>query len=165
MESIVSDTTTLIVLGKLDRYDLLENLFKKIYIPQEVMREVSKKSDGISKKINAHSLFEIKQISDFSLLRLLDGLLDLGESEAIVLAKELHMILLIDEKKGRKIAKSMNLDIIGLLGVLILNVRKEKISKEEATVVLEAMKALKFRVSKKLEESFLLVIRRALTPS
>ncbi len=158
MESIVSDTTTLIVLGKLDRYDLLENLFKKIYIPQEVMREVSKKSDGISKKINAHRLFEIKQISDFSLLRLLDGLLDLGESEAIVLAKELHMILLIDEKKGRKIAKSMGLDIIGLLGVLILNVRKEKISKEEAVVVLEAIKALKFRVSKKLEESFLLAI-------
>ncbi len=158
MESIVSDTTTLIVLGKLDRYDLLENLFQKIYIPQEVMREVSKKSDGISKKINAHRLFEIKQISDFSLLRLLDGLLDLGESEAIVLAKELHMILLIDEKKGRKIAKSMGLDIIGLLGVLILNVRKEKISKEEAVVVLEAIKALKFRVSKKLEESFLLAI-------
>ncbi len=158
MESIVSDTTTLIVLGKLDRYDLLENLFQKIYIPQEVMREVSKKSDGISKKINAHRLFEIKQISDFSLLRLLDGLLDLGESEAIVLAKELHMILLIDEKKGRKIAKSIGLDIIGLLGVLILNVRKEKISKEEAVVVLEAMKALKFRVSKKLEESFLLAI-------
>ena len=158
MESIVSDATTLIVLGKLDRYDLLENLFKKIYIPQEVMREVSKKSDGISKKINAHHLFEIKQISDFSLLNLLDGLLDLGESEAIVLAKELHMILLIDEKKGRKIAKSMGLDIIGLLGVLILNVRKEKISKEEAVVVLEAMKALKFRVSKKLEESFLLLI-------
>ncbi len=158
MESIVSDTTTLIVLGKLDRYDLLENLFKKIYIPQEVMSEVSKKSDGISKKINAHRLFEIKQISDFSLLRLLDGLLDLGESEAIVLAKELHMILLIDEKKGRKIAKSMGLDIIGLLGVLILNVRKEKISKEEAVVVLEAIKALKFRVSKKLEESFLLAI-------
>ncbi len=41
---------------------------------------------------------------------------------------------------------------------MILNVRKEKISKEEATVVLEAMKALKFRVSKKLEESFLLAI-------
>jgi len=39
MQSIVSDTTILIVLGKLGRYDLLQNLFSKIYIPQEVMIE------------------------------------------------------------------------------------------------------------------------------
>ena len=158
MESIVSDATTLIVLGRLDRYDLLENLFRKIYIPQEVMREVSKKSDGVSKKIHTHTLFEIREIHDFSLLKLLDSLLDLGESEAIVLAKELDMILLIDEKKGRNIAKNMGLEIIGLLGVLILNVRKEKISKEEAVAVLDAMKDLNFRVSQKLEASFLLAM-------
>jgi len=158
VESIVSDATTLIVLGRLDRYDLLENLFRKIYIPQEVMREVSKKSDGVSKKIHTHTLFEIREIHDFSLLKLLDSLLDLGESEAIVLAKELDMILLIDEKKGRNIAKNMGLEIIGLLGVLILNVRKEKISKEEAVAVLDAMKDLNFRVSQKLEASFLLAM-------
>jgi len=158
VESIVSDATTLIVLGRLDRYDLLENLFRKIYIPQEVMREVSKKSDGVSKKIHTRTLFEIREIHDFSLLKLLDSLLDLGESEAIVLAKELDMILLIDEKKGRNIAKNMGLEIIGLLGVLILNVRKEKISKEEAVAVLDAMKDLNFRVSQKLEASFLLAM-------
>lgn len=159
MESIVSDTTTLIILGKLHRYDLLENLFDKIYIPNEVINEVSKKSDGVYDEIMAHVLFEIKQISNLRLLKVLDGVLDRGESEAIVLAKELNLILLIDEKKGRNIAKNMGLEIIGLLGILILNVKKEKISKNEAIVILEKIKSLKFRVSVQLEKSFLLALK------
>ena len=62
MQSIVSDTTTLIILGKLGRYDLLENLFSKIYIPQEVMREISIKSDGVYEEIEKNSLFETQKI-------------------------------------------------------------------------------------------------------
>jgi len=142
MQSIVSDTTTLIILGKLERYDLLENFFSKIYIPQEVMREIDIKSDGVYEEIEKNSLFETKEISDMALFTLLDGILDKGESEAIVLAKELGLILLIDEKKGRGIAKNMGLDIIGLLGVLILNVKKSLILKKEALVILEEIKGV-----------------------
>jgi len=158
MQSIVSDTTTLIILGKLGRYDLLENIFSKIYIPQEVMKEVNIKSDGVYEEIEQNSLFKTKEISDMALFSLLDGILDKGESEAIVLAKELSLILLIDEKKGRGIAKNMGLDIIGLLGILILNVKKSLISNREALVILEEIKGLKFRISQKLEESFLNMI-------
>jgi len=158
MQSIVSDATTLIILGKLNRYDLLKNIFNKIYIPQAVMYEVSKKLDGVYELLLEDKLFETKKIADKTLLSLLDGILDKGESEAIVLAKELQMILLIDEKKGRAIAKEMGLDIIGLLGILILNVKKEKISKNAAIEVLEDIKRLKFRVSTKLEEHFIEIL-------
>jgi len=158
MQSIVSDATTLIILGKLGRYDLLENLFSKIYIPQEVMREIDIKSDGVYEEIEKNSLFETKEIKDMALFELLDGILDRGESEAIVLAKELELILLIDEKKGRGIAKNMGLSIIGLIGVLILNVKKSLISNQEAIMVLEEIKGVKFRVSQRLEESFLEMI-------
>ena len=158
MQSIISDTTTLIILGKLKNYDLLSNLFSKIYIPKEVMNEISKKSDGVVEQIDELDLFETKEISDMQLFHFLDGILDKGESEAIVLANELNMILLIDEKKGRAIAKDMGLEIIGLLGVLILNVKKKHISKEKAKSILENIKTLEFRVSKKLEESFLMAM-------
>ncbi len=157
--TIVSDSTTLIILGKIERFDLLENLFETVYIPAEVMREISRKSDGVSTRISAHALFEIKRATDNVTLKLLDGLLDRGEREAIALAKTLKCVLLIDEKKGRAVAKTMGLDIIGLPGVLILNVKRGAITPSEAVAVLERIKQEKFRVSKKLEEHFLEVIK------
>ena len=154
-ESIVSDTTALIILGKLNRFDLFENIFQKVYIPESVFSELSKKDDDIQKMVDKNRLFCIKEITDIETFKLLDGVLDIGESEAIVLAKELQMILLIDEKKGRMVAKSMGLEIIGLLGLLLLNVKKEYTSKEDAKKMLEDIKSLNFRISIKLHEQFL----------
>lgn len=46
--------------------------------------------------------------------------LDLGESESIVLYNELKAdILIIDEKKGRTVAKSISTNLIGTLGILL----------------------------------------------
>ncbi len=154
-ESIVSDTTALIILGKLDRFDLLENIFQKVNIPKSVFNELSQKDDGIHKMVEKSKLFCIKNITDIETFKLLDGVLDYGESEAIVLAKELQMILFIDEKKGRIVAKSMGLEIIGLLGLLLLNVKKEYTSKEDAIKMIEKIKSLNFRISIKLHEQFL----------
>ena len=52
-------------------------------------------------------------------LTTLSYLLDLGESEAIMLAKNLNLPLIIDEINGRKIARQMGIPILGLLGTLI----------------------------------------------
>ncbi len=154
-ESIVSDTTALIILGKLDRFDLFENIFQKVYIPKSVFNELSQKDDGIQKMVEKNRLFCIKDITDIETFKLLDGMLDYGESEAIVLAKELQMILLIDEKKGRLIAKNMGLKIIGLLGLILLNVKKEYTSKEDAIKIIDKIKILDFRISTRLHEQFL----------
>jgi predicted nucleic acid-binding protein len=42
------------------------------------------------------------------------------QSEAIALALELNRALIIDEKKGRKIALHQGIKIIGLLGIVYL---------------------------------------------
>ncbi len=158
--SIVSDATSLIILGKLERYDLLRNIFKKIIIPQEVMREISKKTDGVYEKIIENHFFEIKKITNIALLSLLDGILDRGECEAIILANELNHLLLIDEKKGRSVAKGMGLNIIGLIGILLLNIKKGALSKKESIEIFTAIKNLNFRVSKTLEKHFLLELKK-----
>lgn len=51
--------------------------------------------------------------------------LDRGEASSIALALEIkHAVLIIDELKGRKIAKSFDLEIIGTIGVLLIANKK-----------------------------------------
>jgi predicted nucleic acid-binding protein len=62
--------------------------------------------------------------------------------------------LLIDEKKGRKIAINMGVKIIGFLGVLLLNYRHNKLNKEEIEDILHHTNNLNFRLSEKLKQDF-----------
>ena len=51
----------------------------------------------------------------------LGRLVDTGEAEAIELARELHADrLLIDERRGRRLAAQEGVAVIGLLGVVLL---------------------------------------------
>ncbi|HUR44567.1 MAG TPA: DUF3368 domain-containing protein, partial [Candidatus Saccharimonadales bacterium] len=49
------------------------------------------------------------------------SIVDIGEAEAIVLAQEIKADhLLIDERKGRRLAVQQGVPIIGLLGVVLM---------------------------------------------
>lgn len=70
--------------------------------------------------------------------------LDLGESEAIVLAKELNCdLILMDETKGRKIAKSLEIDTLGLIGILISG-EKVGLLKEIKPLIVNCVKNIIF---------------------
>jgi predicted nucleic acid-binding protein len=133
----------------------LQNIFKKVYIPKAVFQELLYDDDNVQKMILDDKLFHIKDINDIESLQLLDGVLDKGESEAIILSKESNLTLLIDEKKGRNIAKSMGLKVIGLLGLLLINAKKGYISKNETVEILENIKDLNFRISTRLHVQFM----------
>ena len=89
---VVSDTTPLISLLKINRLDLLERLFGKVFIPDAVFHELTVderfqlEADQIKKK----KFIEVKSINhpeSASILKRATGL-DQGESEAIVLTDE-----------------------------------------------------------------------------
>jgi predicted nucleic acid-binding protein len=148
---IISDSTTIITLLNINRLDVLKNLFAQVNIPQKVYDEIV-----IDEKIELDSDFFItQQIRDNELCTLLLKSLDAGESEAIVLAKEMELSLIIDEKKGRKIASRLSINIFGFLGLLILNYQKGCIAQEEIIDIYHQAKAEGFRVGKRLEEEFL----------
>ena len=142
---IVSDSTTLIILFDLNRVKLLQNIFSSIFIPKSVHGEINFK-----KNIELPSFIQVANPKKTEQLSELKMLLDDGESEAIALALELNLPLIIDEKKGRKIAKNLNISIIGLLGVVNLNVKKNHITKSEAKKFIDDAQKNNYRISQKL---------------
>jgi hypothetical protein len=74
--------------------------------------------------------------------------LDEGEAQAISLAKELGILsLLIDERKGFRVAESLGLEPIGLLGVLELCAARGWISFDDHV---ERLRATTFRFHERL---------------
>ncbi|AEE50347.1 DUF3368 domain-containing protein [Haliscomenobacter hydrossis] len=100
---------------------LLRKIFSEINIPQAVYKELLLLKDyGIEVSIFSASWIKVSSPTDSSILNDLKDILDNGEAEAIALSLELKAdLLIIDEKKGREVAKSFNLMFTGIGGVLI----------------------------------------------
>ena len=118
---VVSDTSCLVALAHIGALDLLNKTFNEIHIPSAVHAELQHlKEYGIDVSIFSASWIKVHQSSDLSLVDQLKEILDPGEAEAIALSVELKAdLLIIDEKKGREVAKSFNLAFTGIGGVLI----------------------------------------------
>lgn len=157
MKAIVSDATALIVLAKLSRTELLKSLFTSVIIPHHVKEEIIQKND-YDCSIWDDSFFIVYGVTDTSLLGSLELFLDKGESEAITLAKELSLPLLIDEKKGRKIAQTMHIDVIGLVGVIVALYRRNIINSQEAITLIDEAQLIGFRISDKLYHDFIQLV-------
>jgi predicted nucleic acid-binding protein len=155
---IISDSTTLIILFDLDRVELLSNLFPKVIIPSAVYEEITVKNSLLLPQF-----ISVQEAKECEILETLKLVLDLGESEAIALALELDSKLIIDEKKGRKIAMKQGLEIIGLLGIVYLNIKKEFISLEEAREFLDDALVHGYRISQKLIDGMFVEVEKGLT--
>ncbi len=148
-QAVVSDSTTLISLLNIDRFELLFKFSKIIIISQAVYTEVSYQNyakqvlDGFikDKRVIVKSIVDNKKLSQL-LIRL-----DLGESESILLAKKENLPLIIDEKKGRSVATEFGLKIIGLIGILLIFKKKGGLSNDEITDIVNDLRKVEFRVS------------------
>ena len=151
---IVSDTSIITNLIQVGRLTLLRHLFGEIVIPTQVFEELSKVS-GQSEIIENTEWIEIKAITNKKKFGKLIRLLDPGEAEAIVLALELKAdALLIDEKKGRKVAQEYGIIITGLLGILI-EAKEEKVISEVKPILNKLIFEVGFRISPKLYQQIL----------
>ncbi len=128
---VVSDTSPLSSLLQINSIYLLKSIYGKIILPNAVMDELNRlESKGIDlSAIKNADWIEVKSVHDFNAVENLMLELDRGESEAIVLAKEIHSdLLLMDEAKGRHIADLEGLKTIGVLGILVIAKNKKLIN-------------------------------------
>ena len=157
---IISYTTPIITLLKINQLDLLQKLFQEIYIPESVYDELTQNLKYISEsEIIKNSKFikkeSIKDHQAVSLLKRATGL-DLGESEAIILSDEKKAdLLIIDEVKGRMVAKNMGLKIMGTIGILTLAYEEAKISKNDVIKSIDIMRNTGRHISESLYNQLL----------
>jgi hypothetical protein len=148
---IVSDTTPISELAKVDHLDLLPKLFGKVVIPQGVFDELQVGEHPAAKLVQDLSWLEVVTVNNQQLVRELQQSfkLDLGESEAIALAEEIRASqLLIDERAARKVAMARKLPLIGTVGILLLAKRRGLL--DSVKDVLDEMKAQGMRISDRL---------------
>jgi len=109
----------LIALATIGQFDLLLKLFGKILIPPAVRAEVL--DENTVSAVTAADWITVRAVQNEIAAQLLRGELDAGESEAIVLARELNAdLLLIDDRSAKRKASAIELSTIGTLGVLLL---------------------------------------------
>ncbi|MCF8372773.1 MAG: DUF3368 domain-containing protein [Bacteroidales bacterium] len=129
---IISDTTAIANLIMINQLDILHKVAGDIVIPQAVADEIKALEEfEVDLSVYFNSEWIIKSSAkNQHLVQELMNMLDAGESEAIVLAKELNAdYIIIDEKHGREIAKSQGLRTIGLVGILHQAKQKKVIDK------------------------------------
>ncbi len=153
---VVSDSTILIGLVKIGKLDLLKEIFFKVYIPEEVFKEVVERGKGKpgSKVIKEAAWIEVKPVKDKIQVNFLLGSLEKGEAEVLVLARELETdLILLDEEKARKSAVIAGFEIMGLLGLFVLAKNLGLI--DEVRPLVDELTIKRFRISDKIIEKTL----------
>jgi len=116
---VISDTSAITNLIKIEQVEILKILFEEVIIPEAVLYELSK-VDKNRETISSAGWIITKKVVDRALVEKLSKTLDSGESEALALAIDLSPdYVIIDKKMGRAIAEKFGIRKIGLIGILI----------------------------------------------
>ena len=116
---LIADSSALIALSVCNSLELLDQLFTEVVVPEAVYKEVIK-ADKPEARILKHYLNGKVIKVDMHDFIYLDAYADAGETEAMKLYKQKSADkLLIDDKRGRKVAKINRIETIGSLGILI----------------------------------------------
>lgn len=151
---VVSDTTPIISLLKMNRLALLHSLFGSVYIPYAVFEELTgnpkyQEEVAVLRESDYIQVEEVVNTGEVQSIKN-DGL-DIGECEAIVLAKQLSAeILLMDEAKGRLVATQHGLHIMGIVGILLQSFKEGILSRQEATDCVFSLRRNHRRISEDL---------------
>ncbi len=125
---VVADAGPLIGLAIIAGLPWLEKLFRKVLIPEAVAAELRLDSNmpGAAALASARNQGWLEVVKVAGIPAHLTCTLDLGEAEAIMLAKRNALPLLIDESRGRIAARSEGLRIFGT-GAVLIKAKEQKL--------------------------------------
>jgi len=139
----VVDAACLIGLERINALHLLPSLLDLVSAPSAVVIEFGSRPAWLV----------VEDPSDRSVVRALELVLDRGESEAIALAQEKGVRIILDDRKAREVATRMGVPVTGTIGLLIKAKQSGIIS--AVRPLLDALDACQFHVSRALREEAL----------
>jgi len=137
---VVCDTGPLISLEKITSgYRFIGRLYDQLLVPPAVMEELVagqfETKDAYVRHFDAEDLVVVEPMSEAGPAGTVEKkttLLDKGERQAIQLAFERELPLLIEEEMGRTVARGLGLQISGIAGQLLKAARERVITADEA---------------------------------
>lgn len=134
---MISNSTALICLSKINKLDLLKNNYTTILIPSAVKKEVLLKGkEGYSSIYNAIKSSWIKVIDPKKNISLGLGA---GENQAINLAREKKDSIILDDAFAIKAAKAFDVPVIRTTTVIFTALRNKIITKAQALDILNQL--------------------------
>jgi predicted nucleic acid-binding protein len=133
---VVSNASPLIILAKIGFFHLLQRLFSKITISEEVWDEVVVKGAGLpgsteTEQASQSGWIHTAHLANSAQMTALRNQYSLGAGElsTILLAKEIEAdMALIDERGARLLAESEGVHVLGTVGMLELGYRRGEVT-------------------------------------
>ena len=163
---MITDSSLLIYLAKMNKLEILEKLYGPIYITEEIYNETVKEGLLID-ALDAKIILEAKEKGMIKIISLNKEHLELskklrniyklgyGESDAIALAlQEKKKEVLIDDGGGRKVCKMYNLQPKGTLGVILESYKRNILNEQEVKEIIKELIKSKFWIGGQLINEF-----------
>lgn len=146
MTLVVADTGPVRYLAVIESIHLLPQLFDQIIIPKAVLAELTHPRAPEAARRWANDLPSWAVVREAVQVELA-GVLDPGEAEAIALAGELKVdLVLIDEREARREATRRRIPVIGTVGILEEAAARGLVELPEA---LQRLIATNFRIDRR----------------
>jgi predicted nucleic acid-binding protein len=143
MRKVISNTSCLIALTNIGRLEILQRLYGTVIVTPEVYYEFGE---------TLPEWISVISVDDPSKTKLIQGTLDLGESSSIALAMEFDdALLILDDGKARRYAKSMGLILTRTLGIVV-KAKQAGIIGEDIACILAEFRQRGFRIPSGIED-------------
>jgi predicted nucleic acid-binding protein len=131
----VVDSACLIGLERIGRLDLLTSLIEPVFVPPAVETEFGLPLNWMT----------VETPKDRGMVAALRLVVDPGESEAITLAYEKGLRIILDDRKAREVAQRLGLPVTGTVGLLLKAKQEGMVS--AIRPLLDELAANQFRIA------------------
>ena len=143
---VVLNTSPIIVLARLGLLRKVLDLFSDVEVPSGVLVEIRRKRNEVYRELMG--VIGEGKIRVGEVMKSFPRL-GLGESSAIFLALSEGKIVVLDDKKARKLARDLGLEVIGTLSIIKRLYEKEVLAEQPSTIYRRLIE-IGFYVDKKL---------------